>query len=151
MDPDIRNVDTYSLFRINLLAFIRPLENIICSIYNPLGLKLLHRLRLDFSHLREDKFSHLFTDTVNPLCSCSVEIESTEHYFLRCHDYFIFRKTFINELNSINSKSKALEPAQFVRTILYGNKSFDNDCNFKILRATINFIKKTQRFEQALY
>ena len=48
----------------------------------------------------------------------------------------------MNELNSTNSKFKTLEPVELVRTILYGEKRFDNDSNFKILTPTINFIKK---------
>ena len=35
--------------------------------------------------------------------------------------------------------------------MVYGNKKFGNDSNFKILTATIQFIKNNQRFEQALY
>ena len=49
--PDVRNVETYSLFRNNLLAFIWPIKNFINSIYDPLGIKLLHKLRQGFSHL----------------------------------------------------------------------------------------------------
>ena len=30
-------------------------------------------------------------------------------------------------------------------------KTFDNDSNLKILKATINFIKQNQQFEQTLY
>ena len=81
LDPDVRNVETYSLFRENLLAFITLIENSICSIYDPLGIKLLHRLRLGVSHL----LKYNFADTVNPLCSCYLEIESTEYYIIRCH------------------------------------------------------------------
>ena len=92
MDLDFRNVATYSLFRKNLLAFIRPIESSIYSIYDPLGIKLLHILRQGFSHLREHKFKHNFADTVNPLCSYPLEIESTENYFLRYHNYITFRK-----------------------------------------------------------
>ena len=36
------------------------------SVYDPLGAKLLTRLRLDFSHLNEPKFRHGFKDTLNP-------------------------------------------------------------------------------------
>ena len=57
----------------------------------------------------------------------------------------------MNELNSTNSKSDTLEPDVFVRTILYGDKNFDNDSNLKILTVTINFAKQTQQYEQALY
>ena len=46
LDPDVRNVDTYSLFHKNLLAFIRSIENSIYSVYDPLGIKILHRLRI---------------------------------------------------------------------------------------------------------
>ena len=57
----------------------------------------------------------------------------------------------MNELNSTNSKSDTLEPDELVRTILYGDENFDNDSNLKILTVTINFIKQTQQYEQALY
>ena len=57
----------------------------------------------------------------------------------------------MNELNSTNSKSSTLEPDELVRTILYGDKNFDNDSNLKILTLTTNFIKQTQHFEQDFY
>ena len=57
----------------------------------------------------------------------------------------------MNELNSTNSKSDTLEPDELARTIRYGDKNFDNDSNLKILTVTINFIKQTQQYEQALY
>ena len=109
LDPDIRNLDTCSLFRKNLLAFIRPIENSIYSIYDPLGIKLLHRLRLGFSYSREHKVRHNFADTVNPLCSCYLEIENMEYYIIRCHNYATFRTILMNELNSINSKFNTLD------------------------------------------
>ena len=101
LDPDVRNVETYSLFRKNILAIIMPIENSTYSIYDPLGIKLLHRLRLGFSHLREHKFWHNFASTVNPLCSCYLDIESAEYYIIRCHNYATFRTILMNELNSI--------------------------------------------------
>ena len=33
LDTDVRNIETYSLFRKNLLSFIRPIENSIYNIY----------------------------------------------------------------------------------------------------------------------
>ena len=56
LDPDIRNLDSHVKFRKRLLHFIRPSEKSIFNIYDPLGSKLLNRLRLGFSHLRELKF-----------------------------------------------------------------------------------------------
>ena len=129
LNLDVRNSDTYSLFRKNLLAFIRPIENSLYSIYGVLGIKLLHRF---FSYLCEYKFKHNFEDIANPSCSCSLEIERTEHFFLRCHNYVTFRTTLMNGLNSINSKFNTLESDRLVGTILYGDKTFDNDSSLKI-------------------
>ena len=42
------------------------------------------RLRLGLSHLREHKFKHNFQDSINPLCNCGHDIESTTHYLLHC-------------------------------------------------------------------
>ena len=41
-------------------------------------------LRLGLSQLREHKFRHDFEGTLNPLCSCSIEAETTLHFFQRC-------------------------------------------------------------------
>ena len=66
-----------------LLNFIRPTENNTYKIYDPLGIKLLTRLGFGFSHLSEHKFRDNFVDSLNPLRFCSVETESTLHFFLR--------------------------------------------------------------------
>ena len=47
------------------------------GIYDPFGVILINRLHLGFTHLREYKFRHNFADTVNPLCSCTLETENT--------------------------------------------------------------------------
>ena len=73
LDPEIRRIDSCEGFRKKLLRFIKPTENKAFSIYDPLGINFLNRLRVDFNHLNEHKFRHNFTDTLNPLCSCSLE------------------------------------------------------------------------------
>ena len=74
-DPDIKNVDSYSSFRKNLLSFIRPIRNRIYSIYDPFNI-------VDFSDLRACKFRYNFLDTMNPLSSCSLETESKKPFSL---------------------------------------------------------------------
>ena len=69
------------MFKSKILKFIRPAENSIFGCHNPIGVKLLTRLRLG---LREHKFKHGFQDTLNPLCSCEKEIETTFHFLLSC-------------------------------------------------------------------
>lgn len=54
LGPDIRNINTYSLFVLfqNLLiwfkSYIGPLEKGIYDMYDPLGIKLLDALQLGF-------------------------------------------------------------------------------------------------------
>ena len=151
LDTDIKNTDSHAVFRKNLLTFIRPLENDTYGIYDPVGVRLLNRLRLGFSHLREHKSRHNFADTLNPLCSCSVETEDTEHYFLCCQNNLSVRTTLKNDLNNINTAMASLNPNDLLRVILYGDKIFSRETDFKVLTASIKFIKDTQRFGKSLF
>ena len=81
LDPSLQNSASYNVFKNNILKFKRPSRNKIFQCRNPKGIKLVTRLRLRLSHLREHKFNHSFQDTLNPLCSCGLNIESTSHYF----------------------------------------------------------------------
>ena len=101
------------------------MENKTFSIYNPLGIQLLNRLRVDFSHLNEHKLRRNFAYTLNPLCSCSLETETTAHIFLRCRYYNNIRITLMNELNDIDNSINSRQPNKLLPIILYG------DCKFK--------------------
>ena len=131
-----------------LLNFIRPTGNSTYKIYDPLGIKLLTRLRLGFSHLSEHKFRHNFADSLNPLCSCSWETESTLHFFLRCQNYTTFRRALTTNLKNINDTIMSLNENDLLHVILYGNENFGNNMNISILTATIKFIKVSERFDQ---
>ena len=87
LDSEIRNAETYPSFRKMLLNFKASIGNSANKSYDPLGIILLIGLRFGFSHLSEQKFRHNFADSLNPLYSCSLETESTFHFFLRCQDY----------------------------------------------------------------
>ena len=54
-NSDIKKIDSHAIFRKRLLAFIRPLGNDTCGIYDPLGIRSPNRFRLGFSHLKEHK------------------------------------------------------------------------------------------------
>ena len=101
LNPEIQRFGCYNIFRKSLLNFIRPYASKVYNINDTIGIKLITRLRLGFSHLREHKFKHNFHDTLNPLCSCSVEVESISQYFLRCHFFDALRATLINDLRKL--------------------------------------------------
>ena len=151
LDSDIKNSDYYVIFRKKLLAFIGPVGNSMYGIDEPFGVKLINRLQLGLSHLQEHKFRHNFADTVNSLCSCTLETENAEHFFLLCKNNLSARLTLMNELSSINNAINSLNSTDFIRVILYGDKNFDNVTNFKIITATTKFIKTAKRFEEVLF
>ena len=67
---------------------MRKKQNSIFSIYDPLGVKLLTRLRLQYSHLNEHKFRYGLGDAINAVCACASKIKTTEYFLLSFHLYF---------------------------------------------------------------
>ena len=76
LDKSIRNPESFSLFKKNILKFVPLSPNSIFNCHNPKGVKLLTRLRLGLSHLHNHKFKHSFQDSLNLICNCG-----TESYF----------------------------------------------------------------------
>ena len=50
-------------------------------------MRLISRLCVGMSHLREHKFKQNFQDCLNPICSCGLDIESTSHFLLHCPSF----------------------------------------------------------------
>ena len=119
--------------------------------FDLLGIKQLSRLRLGFSHLREHKFRHNFSDTINPMCSCTLHPETTTHFLLHCHNYAIIRQTLMSDLQMIDSSIMLLNDTNFVNLLLFGNSSFNDLTNRNIFIASIKYIKSSLRFEEQLF
>ena len=114
-------------------------------------MKLVTRLRLGVSHLWENKFKHSFQDTLNPLCSCGLDIETTSHYFLNCSLFYTEQSTLLSNINEIDSTILNKSDLVVTRILLYGNESFKDEVNLLILNATIDFVLSTNRFDEPLY
>ena len=133
------------------MAFIRPVQSSIYNVFNTQGLTLLTRLRLGLSHLDEHRFRHNFKDCINPLCSCSSEVENTLHFFLHCHHYSTFRMGLMNKVNQIDENFSYLSDDNKVSLLLYGDSRLDDNKNNFILLASITYILKTERFLTSLF
>ena len=59
---------------------------------------------LRVGHLREHKLKHSFQDTLNPICSCGSDVESTSHYTLHCPIYNDKRHTLLSTIKNINCR-----------------------------------------------
>ena len=148
---EIRNSASYQQFRKSLLSFIKPTCSSLFSIHHPVGVKLLVRLSLGFSHLRGYKFRHNFHDTLNPLCSCSLEPETTPHYHLCRINFSSSRFALMNDLNLIDPTISQLNETALANILLYGDSKKSTSENSKISQSTIRYIIATKRFDDSLF
>ena len=132
------------------LSFIKSTRSSLFSIHHPIGVRLLVRLRLGFSHLREHKFRRNFHDTLNPLYSCRIESEATSHYLLRCHNFSSARVALMNDVNLIDPSMSQLNETAFANILLYGDSKKSTSQYSKILQSTIKYIYVTKRFVNPL-
>ena len=93
--------------------------------YNHKGIRLMTRLRLRLSYLREQKFNHNFQNYVNPLCSCVMDMESAPHFFLRCLLFDDKGNTLLSTLNKTDCKLIETNKSSLKETLLLGNSLFD--------------------------
>ena len=132
---------TINAFKPELLSFICPLQNIIFSIFDPEGFKLHTRLCLGFTHLNEHRLRHNFHQYLNPLCTCSLELENTFHFLLHCHHNTLFRAELTNTVKTFVVDFASLSDSKKVKTTLYGDSKWDDNQSNFILSASINYIK----------
>ena len=151
LDSNIRNSETLNIFKSKILKFIRPTANSIFGCHNPIGVKLLTRLRLGLSHLREHKFKHSFQDIFSPLCSCGKELETTFHFLLSCPNYSDERLTLLSKIRNINPNISGNTNSQIIQFFLYGDKNFTALTNFIILTSTIGYTLATKRIDEPLF
>ena len=149
----MRKFKSYVIFRNALLKIGRPNQCSIYRIHNPVGLKLLTRLRLGLSHLNEHRFNHNFQSCINPLCSCSLAIESTTHFLLHCHHFSNIRSTLLNSINEVlgsTTKISDLSDCALVKILLFGDQNYTQVENACIINATIKYLVDSERFNGPL-
>ena len=150
LDPNIRNSENSFIFKKKLLKFMCPSGNSVFKYHNPKGIKLLTRLRLGLSHLREHKFKHGFLDSLNPICCCGHNIETSTHFLLHCSNYSTERLTFLNIIRNIDSNILSKNHLKVTETLLYGDSSYDHTKNTLIMNATIEFLFTSKIFDVPL-
>ena len=130
---------SYTAFKNAVLSFILPKHVDTFGNHDPIGLQLLTRLRLGFSHLNEHKFRHNFRDFHNPLCKFKLDPETTSHFLLRCHLFQVERTTLLNDINEIDERNISGNTSILDQILLCGNENYNDDTNKNILLSTIKF------------
>ena len=131
-------------FKKNLLKLIRPYANSIFNIHNQYAIKLLTRLRLGLSHLRDHNFRHCFHDILNPLCYCGNDTETAMHFFLHCTSLHTPTQTLLNNFRNINKQTLFHGKGKLIQTFLYGNSNCNLAVNRLILNAAIEYLISTE-------
>ena len=125
--------------------------NSIYNIHNPLGVKYLTRLRIGFSHLKEHEFKHNFQDAIDPMCSCSSGVETTIHFFHHCANFTTQRQTPFDKIANIDANALTENEDSIVNSLLFGKSNSENSLNKTMLKASIEFILSTERFNKSLF
>ena len=122
----------------------------IMSVHDPLGMKLLSRWRLKFSHLSKHKFRQGFNDTVNPMCPCGTEVETNKHFLLRCYYFSSQRSELFDNLYNLDPSFSKLINKEEIPYLLHGSTSDPNILNKVVINLVIKFFKSTGRFDKPL-
>ena len=119
----IRTETTFYQFKNELIKCISPPKRSTFKIDDILGIKLITRIRLGFSNLREHKHRHNFP--VSPICSCGTESEATEHFLVRCHRFFQIRSDMLdNACELAKTDANLLSDELLTKLLLYGDHTF---------------------------
>ena len=86
---------------------------------------------------------------MNPLYSCSLEIEDTSHYFL--YHFSHYRIDLINSVKSILENFESLSDSVKKDILLYGDSRLDGNKNKFVLEPTLTCIKSTDRFSGSIF
>ena len=69
---------------------------------------------------------------------------------MRCQNFSNQRNVFFDNLNLINSEILKMSENETVQVLLFGNKRFSKNMNFRIITFSIRFIKDSTRFDESL-
>ena len=148
LDDTIKLLPTVSQFKSNLNNFVRPKGNNFYTIRDSFGTKLLTKIRVSFSDLRDHRYNHNF-NCENPICSCGLDDETAVHFFLCCPRYDNLRTTYLSKISDIIGSDVTVLPNDHLTYILmYGSNIYNDVSNELILIETMHFIKKSGRFKK---
>ena len=96
------------------------------------------------------RFNHNIQNCINPLCSCSLEIESTSHFLLHCLHYINIRLTLLNSIAEIIGNTFNVSDECLANLLLFGNQKYTEIDNLHIVNATIKYLLDYGRFSGPL-
>ena len=148
LDDSVKSLPSISSFKNHLNNFFRPKGYSCFGIHDTFGVKLLTKIRVEFSDLRDHRYNHNF-NCESPTCSCGSEDETSVHYFLCCPRYQTQRMILLSKISEIIGSDISVLPINHLNYILiYGSNVYNSSCNKLILEQSILYIKKSGRFKK---
>ena len=77
---------------------------------------------------------------INPLCTYSLKVESTSHFFFHCHYYDSIRHIMFNEFCEVDVNLTNASDEKLVNILSYGSSLFSYSQNRSILNSSIRYI-----------
>ena len=88
---------------------------------------------------------------MNPLCTCSLEVESTVRFSLHCHQYYNIRAKLLNSLEVIDTNLLKLSEEELTKVLLHDFSQLDQKQNKNILNSSIDYVVESKCFESSLF
>ena len=148
LDDSVKSIPSLMSFKNHLNNFIRPKGNPTFGIQDKFGIKLLTKIRVEFSDLRDHRFNHNF-NCLSPICFCGIDDETSVHYISCCPRYLAQRTILLSNISDIIASDVSILPKEHLtHIILYGSNVYNRISNKLILEQSILYIRKTKRFEK---
>ena len=146
LDKEVKLKPSIHSFNKSLFDFKRPLGSPFFGICDQFGIRLLTKIRVEFSDLRDHRFNHAF-NCESPMCACGIETETSVHFFLRCPRYPMQRAILLSKISDIIHNDVPVFPDEHLfHKLIYGSNVYNSVCNKLILIETITYIRNTGRF-----
>ena len=147
LDDSVKSLSSHQCFKNHINKFIRPKGNSFFGIRDSFGIKLVTKIRVEFSDLRDHRYNHNF-NCESPTCSCGIEDETSVHFFLCCPRFLAPRTTLLSKISEIMASDISVLPNEHLNYILlYGSNVLNCVTNKLIIAQTILYIKQTGRFK----
>ena len=104
------------------------------GIRDKFGINLLTKIRVSFSDLRDHRFNHNFKCEI-PICSCSIEDETSVHSFLRCPRYTTTQRyALLSKISDIIGSDVSVFPDEHLHySLVYGSNVYNAVSNGLII------------------
>ena len=85
------------------------------------------------------------------MCGCGLEIESIQHFSLRCHFCHVERVELLNSLYNTELAINELNEDSIINLVLFGSDKYHIQTNIKILPNCITYLKATKGLMKHFY